>query len=112
MIPTEERYVELWRRAISGQPDCYSFFCTVGVVPSPRSFQALGLLGVGYLLQSPRDAPLPGLRAVYSGPDARIYRNPAALPRAFLVDRQIVRPGADAQLAAVTATASRRAVRP
>jgi hypothetical protein len=40
---------------------------------------------------------------VYDGADARIYRNPRALPRAFLVDRQRVVAGADA--ARDTATA-------
>ena len=34
----------------------------------------------------------PGLRTAYAGPDARIYTNPYALPRAFLVERQSVVP--------------------
>ena len=42
------------------------------------------------LLQDPGDKPLPGLRTVYDRPDARIYANPAELPRAFLVGNQEV----------------------
>jgi Bacterial membrane protein YfhO len=61
------------------------------------------VLGVTDLLQNRRDAPLPNLRRVYSGPDAKIYRNPRALPRAFLVDRQVVAPSATAARDTVTA---------
>jgi len=46
----------------------------------------LNLMNVRYLLLSP-DAPPPGAayKLVYSGIDARVYRNSAALPRALLV---------------------------
>ena len=33
-------------------------------------------------------APAPGLSLGYAGPDARVYENPNALPRVFLVGRQ------------------------
>lgn len=49
----------------------------------------MGLLGVSDLMQDPTLKPL-SLRVTYSGPDARVYANPDALPRAFLVDRQVV----------------------
>jgi hypothetical protein len=88
--PTEERYFELWRQAISTDGGCYYFFCTVLADSSPRALRGLGLLGVSDLLQSPADPDLRGLSVAYSGRDARIYRNPSALPRAFVVDRQVV----------------------
>jgi Bacterial membrane protein YfhO len=103
VIPTEERYFELWRQAIApGDGDCYYLFCTQSAPAEPGAFQALGLLGVSHLLQHPGDAPLPGLAPVYDGPDARLYANPSALPRAFVVDAQQVVEDGDAALAAVT----------
>jgi hypothetical protein len=53
-----------------------------GGVSSP----VLDLLGVRHVVQSP-GAPSPGTGFVleYDGPDARIYRNERAFPRAFLV---------------------------
>ncbi len=47
---------------------------------------ALDLLGVRYLLLAPGAAPpRPGLAQVYDAPDARIFRNDGAVPRATLV---------------------------
>lgn len=100
--PIEERYFETWRRVISPNRDCYYFICTVLADTTPRAFRALGLLGVSHLLQNRRDPDLPDLSAAYAGPDARIYRNPGALPRAFVVDRQVVVRGGGAALATVT----------
>ncbi|MBN1529350.1 MAG: YfhO family protein [Thermoleophilaceae bacterium] len=100
-IPGERRYTELWRQVIGRNRNCYSFFCTVAAVADPASYRALGLLGVQYLLQNRGDDPLPGLEEAYDGPDARIYRNPSALPRAFLVTGQQVLPDDDAQLLTV-----------
>ncbi len=101
VIPGEERYTEIWRRAIGRNRDCYSFFCTIAAVASPESYRALGLFGVEYMLQNHGDKPLPGLKVAYEGGDARIYRNPSALPRAFVVGQQTVEQGAGAQLDAV-----------
>ena len=95
-FPFEERYAELWRRVIAKSPDCNYAFCPESAGRSPRALQALGLLGVTDLLQNRRDPPLRGLEVAYEGPDARVYRNPSALPRAFLVDRQVVAPSAEA----------------
>lgn len=105
--PTEERYFETWRRAISPSSDCYYFICTVLADTTPRALRALGLLGASHLLQNHRDPPLRALPTAYAGPDARIYRNPSALPRAFLVDRQVVAPGGDAALALATSESFR-----
>ncbi len=103
VIPTEERYHEIWRRVIAPSSNCLPAFCTAVADTTPRALHALGLLGVTDLLQNRRDPPLSGrgFRLAYQGPDARIYANPAALPRAFLVDQQLVVPGASAALATV-----------
>jgi membrane protein YfhO len=103
VIPTEERYFGLWRDVIHRDDGCYYLFCTQAPPADDRSYRALALLGVGSLLQHPGDPPLAGLRPVYDGKDARIYRNPDALPRAFLVDRQVVARSAAAARDTVTA---------
>jgi hypothetical protein len=102
VLPSEGRYFTLWRDAIAPSPRCYYFFCTETPVTTPRALHALGLLGVTLLLQNVDDQPLRGMTAVYDGPDARIYRNPRGLPRAFLVDRQVVVHGEQAALTTVT----------
>jgi hypothetical protein len=102
VTPTEERYFLMFRDVIGARSDCYFLFCTQTATARPRALRALGVLGVAYLLQNRQDRPLPGLRVAYAGPDARIYRNPQTLPRAFLVDRQAQVPNADAALAVVT----------
>jgi len=46
------------------------------------------LLGVRFIVLPPRAASAePALRAVYDGADARIFEDPTALPRAFVVSR-------------------------
>jgi hypothetical protein len=101
-FPFEKRYAELWRRVIAQSPDCNYAFCPESAGSSPRALRALGLLGVTDLLQNHRDPPLRGFEVAYQGPDARIYRNPAALPRAFLVSGQQVVDGGDAAREAAT----------
>ena len=88
-FPIEERYLEFWRRGVSG-PGCEYHFCTTGATPSSGALRALSLLGVTALLADPRDPVLhePGLRVAYDGRDARIYSNDRALPRALVADRQ------------------------
>jgi hypothetical protein len=62
-------------------------------------------LSVTDFMQDPEDKPLhsPGLQLAYNKPDARVYRNPAALPRVFLVGRQQTVAGEDEALRTVTA---------
>ena len=84
-FPLEGRYSRLWEEHVSAEE---------GIVPATRlapidaeSLRALSLLGVADVLAAPEDPPLrqPGLRLAYDGPDARVYENRDALPRAFVV---------------------------
>jgi Bacterial membrane protein YfhO len=101
--PTEARYDTLWRRFVNNSPTIAQPTERAG--GSPEALRALNLLSVSDLLVGPGDRPLrrPGLRRVYRGRDAVIYRNERALPRVFVVDRQRTVRGARAALAASTA---------
>jgi hypothetical protein len=101
--PVELRYADLWKRVITPSKTCNYAFCPESAGTTPAALKALGILGVQHLLQQRRDKPLREFRPVYQGPDARVYENPAALPRAFVVDRQVVADGADAARDAITA---------
>jgi hypothetical protein len=88
-FPVDLHYEHFWRRYVSPSPDCNYRQCGGAAKSTPQALRALGLLGVADLLQDPTLKPL-SLRVAYAGPDARVYVNPDALPRAFLVDRQEV----------------------
>jgi Bacterial membrane protein YfhO len=90
--PVERRYERLWHRYIATSRACLYAFCPQSVAARPQALRALGLFGVTHLLQNRRDRPLqdPDLSVAYAGSDGRIYSNPHALPRAFLVNRQEV----------------------
>jgi hypothetical protein len=93
--PTDERYDDLWRRAVT-PPDPLGFALpSTTASTSPGALRAMGLLAVSRVMS---DRPLP-LREVYAGPDARVYANPSAVPRAFVVGQEVV----GDQLATVTA---------
>jgi Bacterial membrane protein YfhO len=112
-FPIEKRYDVIWRRFVFPlpyQPGAPQWVLTV----SPAALRVLGLLGVIDVMVPPdeeayarrigishADLGLDGLRAVYDRPDGRIYRNPRALPRAFVVHAQHQVPDADGALAAV-----------
>lgn len=101
-LPVVSRYNALWRHSVSN--------ATLIIPPTQlapvdaASLPALDLLGVADVLQAPLDAPLHGfgLTLVYSGSDARVYRNPAAMPRATLVSDVRLVAGDGAALRAVT----------
>jgi Bacterial membrane protein YfhO len=101
--PIERRYDAFWRATAAAEGAFIE--PTQRATATPKGMRGLSLLSVSDLLQYPdtKTPPYPGLRLTYSGPDARIYRNPDALPRAFLVSGQRVVSGGDAALAAVTA---------
>jgi hypothetical protein len=105
--PVELRYADLWKRVITPSANCNYAFCPESAATTPQALRALGILGVHHLLQQPRDRRLPGFRLLYEGRDARVYANPAALPRAFVVDRQRVVAGRDAAREAIVDPAFR-----
>lgn len=86
--PTERRYDALWKRAVNPPGPFDITPPTNKATAGPEALQALGLLNVTRVL-SPPDEPLP-LREVYSGPDARVYENPRATPRTYVVGRERV----------------------
>jgi hypothetical protein len=112
--PVERRYDTLWRRdVVTGRPPQPKItFAQI----TPRSLPILSLFGVADVIQQAGEPLLsgPGLRVAYDGPDARVYANDRALPRAFLVGgqrpvsdetaalRAIERPGFDARRLVVT----------
>ena len=100
-FPVERRYDRLWRSQVGRTSDTFTP-PTMLVATTEPSLRALGLLGVTDILQPPQGPPLRGLEMTYEGPDARIYANPFAQPRAWVVAGQRAVPGAEAQLAAIT----------
>jgi hypothetical protein len=119
-LPVEERFDRLWRSKLSPE-----FPSQVGPLPAfiplvlPKvdadRLRYLSFLGVSRILQPPEDPLLrtEGLRVIYSGPDARVYANDGALPRAFVVGArrpvadpyaEITSPGFDPRSAAITET--------
>ncbi|MFL5780296.1 MAG: hypothetical protein ACJ760_03195 [Thermoleophilaceae bacterium] len=54
--------------------------------PSPAALTALRMMNVRYHVADPgTPRPNPAMRTIYDGPDARIFEDPAALPRAYVV---------------------------
>jgi len=102
--PVERRYAELWTSEVAARDPLGFTPAGATATAGPRALRALGLLGVADVLQPPGEPPLraPALKLAYDGPDARVYANAEAVPRAFLVGRQRVVDGEAAALAAVT----------
>jgi len=101
--PAEKRYDKLWRRNVApGVPDFTQPI--VLATATPAAIRALSLLSVTDFLQDPEEEPLkaPSLELTYDKQDGRVYRNPAALPRVFLVDRQRTVAGEGEALRTVT----------
>jgi Bacterial membrane protein YfhO len=119
-VPIVRRFDGFWRSEV----DPRSLGVAAGLLDiplelrdvTPRALRALRLLGVTHVLQgatgraatppyepTPAPAPLrdPGLREVYSGPDARVYRLDGALPRTWFVPAQRVVDDGDAALDAI-----------
>jgi hypothetical protein len=103
--PVEKHFDKFWRRAVA--PHATDFTQPVQFAERDASaIRGLGLLSTSDLIVGPKEPPLPanlGLRVAYRGPDAVVYSNPRALPRAFLVDGQRTVNGEGAALDAVTA---------
>jgi hypothetical protein len=119
-LPIMRRFDRFWRREVS--PESSSVSKGLLNIPltfrnaTPRALRALRLLGVTEILQPPTLPRLtnPGVRLIYDGPDARVYRLADALPRAWVVGSQtpvdgdqaafdkVTRPGFDGLGSAVT----------
>jgi hypothetical protein len=109
--PIERRYDTLWRRAVA--PPAEFTPPTLLVRPDDEALRALGLLGVSDIIQPPEEPRVPGWEISYDGADARLYSNPHALPRAWVVGGQrpvddedaaldaILEPGFDARRTAI-----------
>ncbi len=74
------------------------FLARANEVPLEQSLRLLGLLNVRYILEP---GPLGDLKPVHTTPHVRIYRNPYALPRAWVVHRARVMPDPEALLLAL-----------
>jgi hypothetical protein len=100
-FPTEHRYSRLWKRAVHADEPFVISHMQAPV--NERSLRAFSLLSVADILASREAEPLraPGLRLAYDGPDARVYANERALPRASLVSGARMAYGEDAALDAV-----------
>ncbi|HEV3379132.1 MAG TPA: YfhO family protein, partial [Thermoleophilaceae bacterium] len=119
-VPIVRRFDGFWRSEV----DPRSLGVAAGLLDiplelrdvTPRALRALRLLGVTHVFQGatgraatppyePTPAPAPlrheGLREVYSGPDARLYRLDGALPRIWFVPAQRVVEDGDAALDAI-----------
>ena len=99
-FPIERRYNRLWRTQITDDEDGFAPPTLLAATTEP-ALRALGLLGVGQIMQPPELPPLEGLKTTYDGPDARIYANPHAVPRAWWVGGQRVVESEAGQLAAI-----------
>jgi hypothetical protein len=97
--PVERRYDRLWRQTVAGKEGFTP--PTMQVTPTDRALRTLGLLGVTDLVAPPHERRRAGLRVTYDGDDARIYANPHALPRTWVVGAQRTVRG-DAAIGAVT----------
>ena len=97
-FPVERRFARLWSENVAPVPPEPRFSFPQ---PTPRALRALGLLSVSAIVADADGPSRPGLRLTYEGSDARVYANPYALPRAFMVGAQRVVSG-DAALHAAT----------
>jgi membrane protein YfhO len=86
--PVERRYDTLWRRAVAPPEEGEFTVPTMRIRPDDGALRALGLLGVTDIVQPPGEPPVPGWEITYDGDDARLYANPHALPRAWVVGGQ------------------------
>jgi len=80
------RFFRLWR---SGQPNQQPGGAYFVREDSVETMRVMSVLGMRYLLFAPGVKPSreSGLKRVYRGADALIYRNPSAVPRAFVPAR-------------------------
>jgi hypothetical protein len=91
-FPTE-RFHRLWQLMGGIQPWAVEALF-------PNSPKVLGLLGARYIMTGPEAVTrVPGTRVAYRGPDAIVYANARAVPRAFVPARVEVAEDEEAELA-------------
>jgi Bacterial membrane protein YfhO len=104
-FPIERRYRRLWESEINPALGYFKGYSGPILAPdaNPRALRALSMFGVTDVLVGPEAPPLqtPGLVPAYRGPDAVVYSNRGALPRAFVVAGQRNVDSEDAALAAI-----------
>jgi hypothetical protein len=99
--PVDRRYDTLWRRAVAPPEEGEFTVPTMRIRPADEALRALGLLGVTDIVQPRGEPPVAGWDVSYEGEDARLYANPHALPRAWVVGDQRVVADEDAALDAI-----------
>jgi hypothetical protein len=99
--PVERRYDTLWRRAMAPPEEGEFTVPTMRIRADEGALRALGLFGVTDIVQPPAEPAVPGWEVSYEGEDARLYANPHALPRTWVVGRQQVVAGEEAALDAI-----------
>jgi Bacterial membrane protein YfhO len=104
-VPIERRYRRLWGSEINPALEYFKGYSGPILVPdaNPTAVRALSMFGVTDILVGPETPPLqtPGLVPVYRGPDAVVYSNRGAFPRAFVVAGQRTVESGEAALAAI-----------
>lgn len=111
-LPVITQYGNLWTAYVAPATpllplDTPSVPLTIFNTLPPNSLKVLSLLGVRDILEEQGVPPLnrpDGLKIVYDGSDARIYENPHALPRTWLVSDDEVVHSQPAAMAALVAT--------
>jgi len=90
------RFMALWRRTGEGEPGRINQI-------SPEGPAILGLLGVRYVVVEPQNAQsVAGLTPVYRGPDAIVYADAFAMPRATVAAHVAPAGEVHAEVAAIT----------
>lgn len=83
--PTPLRVYNFWRASLNHAQGALDGLSIPEV--TPRAGHDLSVMGVTYLLVAPGDPPppRPQFRRIYSGPDASVWQNRDAVPRAYSV---------------------------
>lgn len=99
--PLSERWSDFQTRALGFSSPAFPEGRFSREPPAPRNFEALRAMNVRYYLAAPGTPAPAGLKRIYQGPDAALFRDPLALPRAYVVPA-VRRLGDGAALAAVS----------
>ena len=102
-FPVSRRWADFSRAVLGQRGLTRELIFNVAPRTDRPGLAGLRLMGVGGYLTAPGDAaPAAGLERAYAGPDGTVWRDPGALPRAFLAGRER-RMGESETLAALAA---------